>query len=424
MATKKTATKQTASKSTKKTIPTKASPTKASPTKASAKKAAAKKSGTKKAAAKKTSSTKASAKKSTATKASAKTTSPKASKSKEASRESTPKKLVEHHARRGEVVAARHRELQQEQVRRRSRRKAQESGDEQGASQLGQREYPANPLPEQHLPKPGRESDLEPRPRYDAPAYRGSGKLQDRVALITGADSGIGRAVAVLFAREGADVAIGYLSEHGDAEETKRAVEAEGRRAILVAGDVADPAYAAYAVRRTATELGGLHILVNNAAYQQHQRALEDITNEQLELTFRTNILGYFYMARAALEHLGEGGVIVNSTSVTGADGSGGLLDYASTKGAINAFTKSLAQNLLDRGIRVNAVAPGPVWTPLNPADVDAEDVAEFGADVPMKRPAQPEELAPAYVFLASNIDSSYITGEIINVFGGKPTPA
>jgi NAD(P)-dependent dehydrogenase (short-subunit alcohol dehydrogenase family) len=227
----------------------------------------------------------------------------------------------------------------------------------------------------------------------------------------------------VLFAREGADVAIAYLSEHDDAEETKRAVEAEGRRAILLPGDVSDPAYASYAVDRTVDELGRLDILVNNAAYQQHQKALEDITDEQLERTFRTNIFGYFYMARAALEHLGEGGVIVNSTSVTGTDGSGGLMDYAATKGAINAFTKSLAQNVLDRGIRVNAVAPGPVWTPLNPADRDADEIADFGASVPMKRPAQPEELAPAYVFVASNIDSSYITGEIINVFGGKPTP-
>jgi NAD(P)-dependent dehydrogenase (short-subunit alcohol dehydrogenase family) len=329
---------------------------------------------------------------------------------------------TERHARAGEEVEGRQRKQQEAQVRRRAAREKKQEGDD-GASQLGQRRYPENPLPEQHLEKPGLESELRPRPRYSAPEYRGAGKLQGRVALITGADSGIGRAVAVLFAREGADVAIGYLSEHEDAEETRRAVEAEGRRAILVPGDVSDPAYADHAVERTVKELGGLHVLVNNAAYQQHQKALEDITDEQLERTFRTNIFGYFYMARAALRHLGEGGAIVNSTSVTGTDGSGGLLDYASTKGAINAFTKSLAQNVLKRGIRVNAVAPGPVWTPLNPADLDAEAVAEFGADVPMKRPAQPEELAPAYVFLASSIDSSYVTGEILNVFGGKPTP-
>lgn len=295
--------------------------------------------------------------------------------------------------------------------------------DEEGAVQLGQRPYPENPLPEQHLERPGNESDLEPRPDYLAPGYRGSGKLDGRVALITGGDSGIGRAVAVLFAREGADVAIGYLNEHGDAEETKRAVEAEGRRALLIPGDVSDPSYAERAVAAAVTELGGLHILVNNAAYQQHRKSLEDITDEQLDRTFRTNIYGYFYMARAALPHLGEGGVILNTSSITGIDGSAELLDYAATKGAINAFTKSLAQNLLERGIRVNGVAPGPVWTPLNPADRPADEVADFGANVPMKRPAQPEELAPAYVFLAATTDSSYITGEIINVFGGDPTP-
>jgi NAD(P)-dependent dehydrogenase (short-subunit alcohol dehydrogenase family) len=297
------------------------------------------------------------------------------------------------------------------------------NGSEDEAIQLGQRTYPENPLPEQHLERPGHESDLEPRPDYLAPGYRGSGKLRDAVALITGGDSGIGRAVAVLFAREGADIAIGYLDEHDDAEETKRAVEAEGRRAILIPGDVSDPAYAVEAVERTASELGALHILVNNAAYQQHRKSLEEISDEQLDRTFRTNIYGYFYMARAALPHLGVGGVILNTSSITGMDGSAELIDYAATKGAINAFTKSLAQNVLDRGIRVNGVAPGPVWTPLNPADRPADEIPDFGADVPMKRPAQPEEVAPAFVFLAAATDSSYITGEIINVFGGKPTP-
>jgi NAD(P)-dependent dehydrogenase (short-subunit alcohol dehydrogenase family) len=321
---------------------------------------------------------------------------------------------------RGEQEAARQRRRQPAQEQRRAAREKQQSGDEDGASQLGARKYPEPPLPAQHLKKPGNEYELEPRPAYEAPHYRGSGKLDGKVALITGADSGIGRAVAVLYAREGADIAIAYLSEHEDAEETKRAVEAEGRRAILVPGDVSDSSYAPAAVAATVDQLGSIDILVNNAAYQQHQKSLLDVTDDQLERTFRTNIFGYFYMARAALEHMGEGAVIVNSGSVTGIEGSGELLDYSATKGAIHAFTKSLAQNLLDSGIRVNCVAPGPVWTPLNPADIDAKAASKFGADVPMKRPAQPEELAPAYVFLASPVDSSYITGEVLPVLGGN----
>jgi NAD(P)-dependent dehydrogenase (short-subunit alcohol dehydrogenase family) len=326
--------------------------------------------------------------------------------------------------RAGEREAARQRAQQKRQEERRAQRETkQKKAKKKVPSQLGTRAYPEPPLPRQHLRKPGLESDLSPRPDYLAPGYRGAGKLDGRVALITGADSGIGRAVAVLFAREGADIAIGYLSEDSDAEETKRAVEGEGRRAILLPGDVSDPRYARRAVAATVKKLGGIDILVNNAAYQEHQASLLDITDAQLERTFRTNIFGYFYMARAALEHLEAGAVIINTGSVTGIDGSGGLLDYASTKGAIHAFTKSLAQNLLDQGIRVNCVAPGPVWTPLNPADVDAKKAAEFGSDVPMKRPAQPEELAPAYVFLAAASDSSYITGEVIHVFGGMPTP-
>jgi NAD(P)-dependent dehydrogenase (short-subunit alcohol dehydrogenase family) len=324
--------------------------------------------------------------------------------------------------RRGEAEAARQRAEQQEQEQRRAAREKKESGEKK-ASQLGARRYPEPPLPKQHLPKPGNEHELEPRPLYEAPGYRGAGKLEGKVALITGGDSGIGRAVAVLFAREGADVAIGYLSEHDDAAQTKQAVEAEGRRCLLVPGDVSDPSYARDAVARTVRELGKLDILVNNAAYQQHQKSLLDITDDQLERTFRTNIFGYFYMARAALPHLREGAVILNCGSVTGSDGSAELLDYAATKGAIAAFTKSLAQNLLAKGIRVNCVAPGPVWTPLNPADLDADETAEFGASVPMKRPAQPEEIAPAFVFLAAPSDSSYITGEVLNLFGGKPTP-
>jgi NAD(P)-dependent dehydrogenase (short-subunit alcohol dehydrogenase family) len=323
---------------------------------------------------------------------------------------------------RGEVEAARQRAEQPEQEQRRVEREQEESGEAK-ASQLGAQRYPEPPLPKQHLPKPGNEYQLRPRPQYLAPAYRGSGKLEGKVAFITGGDSGIGRAVAVLFAREGADVAIGYLSEHEDAQETKHAVEVEGRRCLLLPGDVGDPKYARTAVQRTVRALGKLDILVNNAAYQQHQKSLLDITDAQLERTFRTNIFGYFYMARAALAHMGEGGVILNCGSVTGTDGSAELLDYAATKGAIAAFTKSLAQNLLPKGIRVNCVAPGPVWTPLNPADLDAEQTAKFGAGVPMKRPAQPEEIAPAFVFLAAPSDSSYITGEVLNLFGGKPTP-
>ena len=261
---------------------------------------------------------------------------------------------------------------------------------------------------------------MTPRPRYESPKYGGSGKLSGRVALITGGDSGIGRAVAVLYAREGADVAIVYLAdEEVDAQETKRAVEAEGRRCLLLPGDVSNSAFCDAAVDQTAASLGRLDVLVNNAAFQKHQPHLEDITDEQLHKTFATNIFGYFYMARAALPHLGEGASIINTGSVTGLEGSKNLLDYSSTKGAIHAFTKSLAQNVVERGIRVNCVAPGPVWTPLNPADQSADKVAEFGQSVAMKRPAQPEELAPSYVFLAAPVCSSYITGEVLPVLGG-----
>ena len=292
------------------------------------------------------------------------------------------------------------------------------------SSQLGQRRYPAPPLPRQHLTRPGNEAELEPPPQFEAPAYRGSGKLEGLRALITGGDSGIGRAVAVLYAREGADVAIVYLSEHEDAQTTVRAVEAEGRRAIAIAGDVSDPGFCRKAVATTVRELGGLDILVNNAAFQAHAKSLEELSEEQFDRTFKTNIYGYFNMAKAALPRLREGSVILNTGSVTGIQGSKELLDYSATKGAIHTFTKSLAQNLLDRGIRVNGVAPGPVWTPLNPADVDAEKVAEFGADVPMHRPAQPEEIAPAYVFLAARSTSSYITGEILPLLGGETVGA
>jgi NAD(P)-dependent dehydrogenase (short-subunit alcohol dehydrogenase family) len=239
------------------------------------------------------------------------------------------------------------------------------------------------------------------------------------VALITGGDSGIGRAVAVLFAREGADVAIAYLNEDDDAHATAQHVEREGARCVAIRGDVKDPAFCEHAVRETVDALGGLDILVNNAAFQQHATSLEDMTEAHLQETLQTNIGGYFHMARAALPYLGEGASIINTGSETGLFGNKDLLDYSATKGAIHAFTKSLASNLLERGIRVNAVAPGPVWTPLNPADKPAEKVADFGKDSDMGRPAQPEEISPAYVFLASPITASYVNGVVLPVMGG-----
>jgi NAD(P)-dependent dehydrogenase (short-subunit alcohol dehydrogenase family) len=285
--------------------------------------------------------------------------------------------------------------------------------------------YEKSPYPKQHQPKPGIEAEMEPRPEYVAPHYRGAGKLEGKTALITGGDSGIGRAVAVLYAREGADVAIVYLpEEERDAEETREAVEAEGRRCLLIAGDVTDSRFCERAVDQTARELGRLDVLVNNAAFQQHQESIEDITDEQLEHTFRTNIFGYFYLVRAAVKHMRPGSAIVNCGSITGLEGSKQLLDYSATKGAIHAFTKSLAQSLVERGIRVNCVAPGPIWTPLNVADKEAEQVAEHGAETPMERPGQPEEVAPAFVFFASNADSSYITGEILTLLGGETRAA
>ena len=284
-------------------------------------------------------------------------------------------------------------------------------------------QQPKSPMPPQHQEKPGLESKISPRPEYEAPLYKGSGKLLGKAALITGGDSGIGRAVAVLYAREGADVAIVYLrEEQSDAEETKRAVEAEGRRALLIPGDVREAEFCRKAVEQTAREYGKLDILVNNAAFQQHQKKLEDVSEQQWDRTFKTNIYGYFHMAKAALKHLKKGGCIVNTGSITGLEGEKELLDYSATKGAIHAFTKSLAQNLVEKGIRVNCVAPGPVWTPLNPSDKSAKDVAKFGADTPMKRPAQPEEIAPAFVFFASEADSSYVTGEVLTLLGGETT--
>jgi NAD(P)-dependent dehydrogenase (short-subunit alcohol dehydrogenase family) len=312
-----------------------------------------------------------------------------------------------------------YRDIQRE-VDRADRKRGKQDDEDHPAAQAGVRAQPELPLPKQHLTKPGLESELEPRPNYLAPEYKGSGKLQDMVALITGGDSGIGRSVAVLYAREGADVAIVYLaSEDADAEETREAVEAEGRRCLLIPGDVSDYDFCEEAVERTVRELGKLDILVNNAAFQEHSHDIDGLSLEHFDRTIRTNLYGYFHMAKAAVPYLKEGSAIVNTGSVTGLMGSPDLLDYAMTKGGIHAFTRSLSTNLIKKGIRVNAVAPGPVWTPLNPADQSAKDITEFGGDVPMKRPAQPEEISPMYVFLASPVCSSYVTGEIFPIIGG-----
>ena len=292
-------------------------------------------------------------------------------------------------------------------------------GGAEGAIQAGPAKQPEPPFPKKHLQKPGLESELDPAPRFMAEQYKGSGKLQDMVAIVTGADSGIGRAVAVLFAREGADVAVLYLNEHEDAKVTQRCIEKEGRRCLLIAGDVRDSKFCDGAVRQTVDTFGKLDVLVNNAAFQEHAMALEDITDEHFDMTIRTNLYGYFHMARAALPHLKSGAAIINTGSETGLFGNDKLLDYSATKGAIHALTKSLATNLAPRGIRVNAVAPGPVWTPLNPADQSPDKIAQFGTTTDMKRPAQPEEISPAYVFLASPVCSAYITGIVLPVMGG-----
>jgi NAD(P)-dependent dehydrogenase (short-subunit alcohol dehydrogenase family) len=322
-----------------------------------------------------------------------------------------------------EETVEKQREIQREQDSKDEAKARQGGGDKpQKGVQAGARAEPEPPLPEQHLQKPGIEAQMQLKPRFDAPGYKGSEKLKGMAAIITGGDSGIGRSVAVLYAREGADVAIVYLSAHEDAQETQRWVEKEGRRCLLIPGDVKDSKFCKQAVEKIVAEFGKLDILVNNAAFQEHANSLEDITDERLDETFRTNIFGYFYMARAAVPHMKQGSSIINTTSVVALRGSAQLLDYSATKGAIVSFTYSLASNLIEKGIRVNAVAPGPVWTPLNPADKEAAKVKEFGKDTDMKRPAQPEEVSPAYVFLAAPVCSGYISGIVLPITGEVAT--
>lgn len=279
-------------------------------------------------------------------------------------------------------------------------------------------EKKSQPPPQQDQ-QPGRESEMNPRPKAVDESHRGSGKLNNQVALISGGDSGIGRAVAVAFAREGADVAIIYLNEHDDAKETQSLVKKEGRRCLLISGDLGQENFCRESVEKTLAEYSQLNILVNNAAEQHPRESIEDITEEQLERTFRTNIFSFFFLTKAALPHLREGSKIINTTSITAYKGSPKLLDYSATKGAIVGFTRSLSQSLIERGIRVNGVAPGPIWTPLIPSTFPPEKVAGFGTDTPMKRAGQPEEVAACYVFLASD-DSSYLAGQILHPNGGQ----
>jgi hypothetical protein len=291
---------------------------------------------------------------------------------------------------------------------------------EQAEKQDPKEAGPKPPFPEQEQEPVGLESEMDPKPDYGEESYRGSGKLQGKAAIITGGDSGIGRAVALAFAREGADVLISYLDEHSDAGETVRIVEKEGRRCILVAGDIGDEAHCRQIVERAIQEFGKLDILVNNAAYQDVIESIQEVTEEMLLHTYRTNIFSMFYLCKAALSHMQPGSAIINTTSIQAYQPSPTLLPYSTTKGAILTFTKGLSDEAIEKGIRVNAVAPGPIWTPLIPSSFDAEKVSEFGKTTPMGRPGQPAELAPVYVFLASG-DSTYITGECIGVTGGKP---
>lgn len=277
--------------------------------------------------------------------------------------------------------------------------------------------------PAQQQPYPGRTGEMTPQPRDEMRDYPGSGLLKDKRALVTGGDSGIGRAVAVAFAKEGADVAIAYLTEHDDARHTAKLVEAAGRRCVLLPGDLADSEVCASVVERTVAELGGLDIVVNNVAYQAPVDSLEELSDEQWEHTFAVNIHSYYRVTKAALPHLREGSAIINTSSINGLRGNRTLIDYAATKGAINAFTYSMAQSLVERGIRVNAVAPGPVWTPLIPATMPPEKVEHFGEQVPMRRAADPDEIAPSYVFFAAERLSSYYTGEVLAPIGGETLP-
>lgn len=325
--------------------------------------------------------------------------------------------MAESREDRAEAVAEHERKIQAP-IEASDAAQSDDDGDD-GAVQAGARAYPVPPFPKQHQRKPGDEAALDPAPMYDAPFWKGSGKLEGMAAVITGADSGIGRAVAVLFAREGCDIVIGHLDEAADAETTKTAVEAEGRRAVIVQGDAADPAVSEATVKACMDAFGRLDVVVPNAAFQEHVNALEELTFEHFDRTLKTNLYGYFNLVKAATPHMKAGGAIVMTGSVTGLQGNKDLLDYSLTKGGIHAFARSLGTHLAPRGIRVNVVAPGPVWTPLNPADKDAEATSKFGSDTVMKRPAQPEEIAPAYVFLASPQMSSYITGEILPIIGG-----
>ncbi|MFD3257905.1 SDR family oxidoreductase [Paenibacillus lentus] len=275
-------------------------------------------------------------------------------------------------------------------------------------------------MPPQHQnQRPGIEEEMNPRPKYEG-TYKAAGKLEGKVALITGGDSGIGRAVAVAYAKEGADVAIVYLNENEDAKQTKQEVEQEGRKCVLISGDLGNESFAKQAVQETVDQLGGLDILINNAAEQHPQEEITDITAEQLEKTFRTNIFAMFFVTQAAMPHLKKGSAIINTASVTAYRGNPQLIDYSATKGAIVSFTRALSMNIVGKkGIRVNAVAPGPIWTPLIPSTFDKEQVAQFGGNTPMQRPGQPEELAPAYVFLGCD-DSSYISGQVLHINGGE----
>ena len=279
---------------------------------------------------------------------------------------------------------------------------------------------PKPPFPEQELEPPGIESEMRPRPDFGEESYVGHGRLKDRAALVTGGDSGIGRSVALAFAREGADVLVSYLEEHSDAEETVRVVEESGRRAVAVPGDIGDESHCQGLVQRALDEFGRLDILVNNAAWQMTHESITDIPSEEIEFVFRTNVLAHFWLCKAAIPHMKPGSTIIGTTSVQAYNPSSELLHYATTRGAIATFTKGLAEQLVEKGIRVNAVAPGPVWTPLVAMSMDAETVASFGEHSPLGRPAQPAELAPLYVFLASD-ESRYIVGEIIGITGGTP---